>query len=111
MKYQAVWNGAIIAEAEESEILQIEGNIYFHPDKVKKEFLEPSKTNTTCPWKGEASYYNLLVNGMKNEDAAWYYPNPKDGSTQIVSNSNNNKFGGDFSNFIAFWRGVEVKAL
>lgn len=111
MRYQAIWKDTVIAEADDNNTLIIEGNVYFHPDSVNREFLTESSTHTTCPWKGEASYYNVVVNDEINEDSAWYYPIPKEGSTQIVSNSNNNKFSGDFSNFIAFWRGVEVKAL
>lgn len=96
---RAVWNGSVIAESDDTIV--IEGNQYFPPDTVKKEFLKPSNHHTTCHWKGEASYYHIEVNGEINEDAAWYYPDPKAGSVE--------KVGKDFKNFVAFWHGVEVK--
>lgn len=97
---RAEWNGQVLAEAEKDEMLRIEGNWYFPPSAVKREFFTDSDTHTTCHWKGEASYYNVAVDGETNEDAAWYYPVPKDGSIARV---------GDFTNFVAFWRGVQVK--
>lgn len=97
---KATWNGRVIAEAAKDELLYIEGNWYFPPSAIKKEFYTPSETHTTCPWKGEASYYNLDVDGQVNADAAWYYPEPKEGSAERVH--------GNFTNFVAFWRGVEV---
>lgn len=97
---RATWNGAIIAECDKEKMLRIEGNWYFPPDCVKHDYFTPSDTHTTCHWKGEASYYNVVVDGQTNEDAAWYYPQPKDGSIERV---------GDFTNYVAFWRGVEVK--
>jgi uncharacterized protein (DUF427 family) len=96
----AKWNGQILAEAERSELLLIEGNWYFPPGSIAKEHFKDSDTHTTCPWKGEASYYDIVVAGEVNKDAAWYYPEPKAGSTERVK--------GDYSNFVAFWRGVEV---
>ena len=96
---RAVWNGSVIAESDDTIV--IEGNQYFPPDTVKKEFLKPSNHHTTCHWKGEASYYHVEVNGEINEDAAWYYPDPKAGSVE--------KVGKDFKNFVAFWHGIEVK--
>jgi len=98
MMAKATWNGQVLAESDDT--IRIEGNHYFPPESVKKEFLTPSDTHTICPWKGEASYYNVVVDGETNEDAAWYYPTPKDGSIQRV--------GKDFTNYIAFWHGVEV---
>lgn len=95
---KAIWNGQVLAESDDT--IRIEGNHYFPPERVKKEFLTPSDMHTICPWKGEASYYNVVVNGETNEDAAWYYPVPKDGSVERV--------GKDFANYIAFWHGVEV---
>ena len=74
----------------------VEGNHYFPPEAVKKEFLKESDTHTTCPWKGLASYYNVVVEGEVNEDAAWYYPDTKPAANKI-------------KNYIAFWKGVEVK--
>lgn len=97
---KATWNGVIIAES--SETILIEGNHYFPPSSVKREFLRESDTHTTCFWKGEASYYDVIVNGQVNEDAAWYYPQPKDGSIEKVKK--------DFTNYVAFWHGVEVSA-
>ena len=96
---KAIWNGQILAES--GDTILIEGNQYFPPDSVRREFLTPSDTHTICPWKGEASYYNVVVGGETNHDAAWYYPVPKDGSIKRV--------GKDFSNYVAFWHGVEVK--
>jgi uncharacterized protein (DUF427 family) len=104
--YQAKWNNQIIAEALESEVLQIEGNVYFPKEKVNHDFLVSSDTHTTCPWKGMASYFSIKVGDDVNTDAAWYYPSPKHGAIERVAVSNGGK--GDFSNFIAFWRGVEV---
>lgn len=95
---KATWNGEVLAESDQT--IRIEGNHYFPPESVDKTFLSPSDTHTICPWKGEASYYNVVVNGQTNEDAAWYYPVPKDGSIKRV--------GKDFTNYIAFWHGVEV---
>lgn len=97
---KAVWNGQVIAEAPQDELIRIEGNWYFPPLSVKRVFLIDSVTHTTCFWKGEASYYSISVNGEINTDAAWYYPDPKDGSVERVRNN--------FANFVAFWHGVEV---
>jgi uncharacterized protein (DUF427 family) len=91
----ARWNGEVIAESDETVV--VEGNQYFPPSSVRTEFLTPSETHTTCPWKGRASYYTLRVNGAENEDAAWYYPAPKDAAAEIKDH-------------VAFWRGVEVTA-
>lgn len=96
---KAIWNNQVIAESNDTIV--IEGNQYFPKDSVKKEFLVDSEFHTTCPWKGEASYYHVEVDGQKNEDAAWYYPTPKEHAFKVV--------GKDFSNYIAFWRGVEIK--
>jgi uncharacterized protein (DUF427 family) len=73
--FKAIWNGEIIANSSKGEI--VEGNYYFPPDSVKNEFLKNSETHTTCPWKGIASYYDIVVKGEVNKDAAWYYPKPK----------------------------------
>jgi uncharacterized protein (DUF427 family) len=89
----ARWNGEVIAESDETTI--VEGNHYFPADAVRKEFLRPSDTQTHCPWKGDASYYTLAVNGTENVDAAWYYPTPKPKAVQVKDR-------------VAFWRGVEV---
>ena len=92
---KAIWNGVVLAESDRCEV--VEGNQYFPPDAVKREYFKPSATHTTCPWKGVASYYDVLVDGETNRDAAWYYPEPKEAAKQI-------------QNHVAFWRGVTVEA-
>ncbi|MCP2166191.1 DUF427 domain-containing protein [Goodfellowiella coeruleoviolacea] len=89
----ARWNGEVLAESEHTVV--VEGNHYFPPDSVRMPLLRPSDTHTTCPWKGEASYYTVHVNGAENTDAAWYYPDPKPAAAEI-------------KNHVAFWRGVEI---
>jgi uncharacterized protein (DUF427 family) len=91
---KAIWKNKVIAESDDYEI--VEGNYYFPPSSVKKEFLTESTTHTTCPWKGLAHYYNVIVDGDENKDAAWYYPNPNSAASKI-------------KDYIAFWKGVEVK--
>lgn len=91
---KASWNGAIIAESSSTET--VEGNHYFPPQAVKEEFLEQSNHTSTCPWKGEASYYHVVVNGEENENAAWTYKNPKPEAQNIKG-------------YIAFWHGVKVE--
>lgn len=91
---KAVWNGTVIAESDDTKV--VEGNHYFPADSVKREFFEPSQTNTVCGWKGTASYYTLAVDGKRNPDAAWYYPDPKDAAKEIAGH-------------VAFWKGVEVR--
>lgn len=91
---KAIWNNQIIAESNDT--LVVEGNHYFPKDSVNKEFLIESDTHTTCPWKGEASYYSIKVDDKINKDAAWYYPEPKEAAQEITGH-------------VAFWRGVEVK--
>lgn len=98
---KAVWNNTIIAEAENDSLIRIEGNWYFPPDSIKKEHFKPSDLHTTCFWKGEANYYDIDINGSTNEGGAWYYPQPKDGSLERVKK--------DFTNYVAFWRGVEIE--
>ena len=83
----------MIAEGDTFET--VEGNIYFPESAVKREFIRTSTTTSTCPWKGQARYYTLLVDGQENPDAAWYYPDPKPAAKNI-------------KNHIAFWRGVEI---
>ena len=92
---KAIWNNTTLAESNET--LVVEGNHYFPPESIKKEFFIQSNTHTTCPWKGEASYYSLQVNGKENSDAAWYYPNTSDLAKGIKG-------------YIAFWKGVKVEA-
>ncbi len=91
---KAIWNGAVLAESDRCEI--VEGNCYFPPDAVARQYLRDSATHTTCPWKGTASYLDVVVNGETNNDAAWYYADPKEAATQI-------------KNHVAFWRGVQVE--
>src|SRR5437016_12249139 len=76
----AIWNGAVLAESKACII--VEGDHYFPPDAIKRQYFKPSATHTTCPWKGEASYYDVSVNGAVNKDAAWYYPAPKDARSE-----------------------------
>ena len=90
---KAVWNGKVIAESDHTR--KIEANHYFPLDSVNMEYLELSTYHTTCPWKGEASYYNVVVDGEKNENAAWYYPEPTMAAAEIKDH-------------VAFWKGVEV---
>jgi uncharacterized protein (DUF427 family) len=78
---KAVWNGAVVAEADETVI--VEGNHYFPMDSVTLELLKPSATTSVCPWKGVAHYYTLVVEGTENPDAAWYYPEPKPAAAAI----------------------------
>ncbi len=90
---KAIWNDEVIAESHDTII--IEGNHYFPPESIKEEFFSKSDTHTNCPWKGQASYYSLDVNGSENMDAAWYYPEPSELAKQI-------------KNYVAFWKGVQV---
>ena len=90
---KAIWNDTVIAESDDTVI--VEGNHYFPPGSVKKDHIQPSDTHSTCPWKGLASYYDVVVGGEVNRDAAWYYPEPKDAAREIKDH-------------VAFWRGVSV---
>ncbi len=90
---KAIWNGEVIAESDQTILL--EGNHYFPAEAVRQEFLVPSDTHTTCPWKGVASYYHIQVGDRVNQDAAWYYPEPSEAAKQIKG-------------YIAFWKGVQV---
>jgi uncharacterized protein (DUF427 family) len=91
---KAIWNGQIIAESDNTVI--VENNHYFPIDSVNKEFLSESSLHTTCPWKGVASYYSLNVDGDSNENAAWYYPEASAAAKQIEG-------------MVAFWKGVQVE--
>jgi len=91
---KAYWNGIVIAESNDTVV--VEGNQYFPPQSVRRDFLRPSKTHTECPWKGTASYYDIEVDGQRNADAAWFYPDPKPAASQIKDH-------------IAFWRGVKIE--
>lgn len=103
--YQAIWKNQVSAESsdESSDTIEVGGNQYFPPNSVNKEYFEGSEQKSTCPWKGEASYYDVVVEGETNPAAAWYYPDLKEGAEDIP--------GADFSNYIAFWNGVEVKQV
>jgi uncharacterized protein (DUF427 family) len=90
---KAVWNDVVIADS--ADVVKVEGNCYFPPDSVHSEFLHESATHSVCPWKGEASYYDIVVNGAANRDAAWYYPEPKAKASHI-------------KDYVAFWKGVEI---
>lgn len=90
---KAMWNGEVVAESD--DIVTVEGNAYFPRDAVREDFLQPSGTTTTCPWKGEANYFSLSVGDGLNRDAAWYYAEPKDAAAEIRGR-------------VAFWKGVQV---
>lgn len=91
---KAMWQGAVLAESNAP--VEVEGNLYFPPQAIKSEYFKPSDKHTTCPWKGLASYYHVEVNGKRNDDAAWYYPEPKSAASQIKDH-------------VAFWKGVKVE--
>lgn len=93
---KASWNSVVIADAAAQDIVVVEGNKYFPASSVGSDKLRPSDTHTVCPWKGTASYYDVVVDGEVNRDAAWYYPAPKDAAKEIAGR-------------IAFWRGVKVE--
>ncbi len=93
---RATWNGAVIAESDRTVV--VEENHYFPAQAVAKQHLRPSATHTLCPWKGEASYYEVIVGDEVNPDAAWYYPAPKPAAREIAGH-------------IAFWKGVRVESL
>ena len=90
---RAIWKGQTIAESAETVV--VEGNHYFPPDSVRREHLRESRRRTTCPWKGEAHYYDVVVGDEANRNAAWAYPEPKEAATHITDH-------------VAFWKGVEV---
>jgi uncharacterized protein (DUF427 family) len=91
---KATWNGKTVAESNDTVV--VEGNHYFPADSVDRSLLVESNTHSTCPWKGEASYYSITVDGQVNDDAAWYYPSPKDAAAEIKDR-------------VAFWRGVTIQ--
>ena len=90
---QATWNGTVIASSD--DIVTVEGNAYFPADALNAECFQPSDRRTTCGWKGEAHYYNVVVDGQVNADAAWFYPEPKEAAAEIKGR-------------VAFWKGVKV---
>lgn len=91
---KAMWNGEIIAESNETVV--VEGNHYFPPSAIKSEHFQPSDTHTVCGWKGTASYYNVVAGGEVNKDAAWFYPETKEAANNIKG-------------YVAFWKGVKVE--
>jgi len=91
---KAVWNNTVLAESDDTVL--VEGNHYFPAASIDSTYFRASATHTTCPWKGEASYYDIDVNGQVNRDAAWYYPEPKQAATQIKDH-------------VAFWKGVVIE--
>jgi uncharacterized protein (DUF427 family) len=90
---KATWQGATLAESDDTVV--VEGNHYFPPDSLRREYFRESNEHTHCPWKGEASYYDIVVNGATNEGAAWYYPEPLEAAANIKGR-------------VAFWNGVVV---
>lgn len=92
---KAIWNGHTIAESDNTVV--IENNHYFPPESINKEFFKESTTQSTCPWKGQASYYSIQVGDDVNRDAAWYYPDPSSAASEIKDH-------------VAFWKGVQVVA-
>jgi uncharacterized protein (DUF427 family) len=97
---KAIWNDHVIADAPKEDLIYIEGNWYFPPNSVNQEFLTKSDTPYTCPWKGVCQYFNVGQNDAISQDNAWSYPDPIPNSLKIVKN--------DFSNYVAFWRDVQV---
>ena len=91
---KAIWKDTVIAESDDT--LVVEGNHYFPPESVNQDLLAESSHSSVCPWKGTASYYDVIVNDERNPAAAWYYPNPKDAAAQIAGR-------------VAFWKGIRVE--
>ncbi len=90
---KAIWKDTVIAESDQT--VTVEGNHYFPAESVAKELLQDSDTTSVCPWKGTANYYDVVVDGEKNQDAAWYYAQTKDAANNIQGR-------------IAFWKGIQV---
>jgi len=90
---KAIWNGAVLAESSQTVI--VEGTHYFPTASMNRQYFRPSGSHTTCHWKGEASYYDVVVNSETNKDAAWYYADPSDAAKEIKDH-------------VAFWKGVQV---
>lgn len=91
---KAIWNDTVIAESDETIVIEM--NHYFPPEAVKQEFIRKSEHHTICPWKGQASYYDIVVDGQTNQNAAWYYSDPKADAEMIKG-------------YVAFWKGVKVE--
>ena len=90
---KAIWNNVVLAESDDTQV--IEGNHYFPPESLARQFFRDSEAHTVCGWKGTANYYDLVVEDQVNSQAAWYYPDPKPEAAQIKGH-------------VAFWKGVEV---
>ncbi len=90
---KAIWNDEVIAKSERTVV--VEGNHYFPPESVGRQYLKPSETTSICPWKGTAHYFSVVAGGQENRDAAWYYPEPKDAA-------------GVIKDHVVFWNGVDV---
>lgn len=90
---KAIWKDTVLAESDATVV--VEGNHYFPAESLKRAYFVPSDSRTSCPWKGEASYYSIVVDAAENTDAAWYYPEPKQAAQEIKDH-------------VAFWRGVEI---
>jgi uncharacterized protein (DUF427 family) len=91
---KAIWNDAVLAESDRCVV--VEGNQYFPAEAIDRRYFRPSETHTVCSWKGTASYYDVVVDGRTNKDAAWFYPSPKDAAKEIAG-------------YVAFWKGVKVE--
>lgn len=91
---KAIWNNQVIAESDDTVV--VEGNHYFPSNSIKKEYFKETATNSVCPWKGQASYYSVVVDGDENKDAAWYYPQ----ASELAKN---------IEGYVAFWKGVKVE--
>ncbi len=92
---KATWNGAVLAESDAYEV--VENNVYFPPDSIDRRYIRESDHTSVCPWKGTASYYDIVVEGNTNRNAAWYYPDPSDAAKNIKDH-------------VAFWKGVKVES-
>ena len=92
---KAIWNGAVIAASDDTVV--VEGNHYFPPESIDRSYFADSTQHSVCPWKGSASYYDVVVDGQTNPGAAWYYPDPKPAAAEIKGR-------------VAFWRGVQIEA-
>ena len=92
---QALWKDKLLAESDQTKV--VEGNHYFPPAAIRREFFQECDAQTVCGWKGTASYYDIVVDGEVNQQAAWYYPDPKPDAAEIAG-------------YIAFWNGVDVRS-
>lgn len=91
---KAIWKNTVLAESDQTKM--VEDHHYFPPDAINAEYFQQSDSHTTCPWKGRASYFTIQVGDEKNEDAAWFYPHPKEAAAEI-------------KNYVAFWNGVKIE--